>query len=535
VARAPSASPAPAAEKPSAVSPERLKKRRENAKKEYDQFQPMRDDAYRFAIPYRKSTKDSGTGEQRVNEAYDHTAIDAAFRFAGKLQQDMWPAEQSNFQLEAGPLVPQDQVAALNQQLHPITKVVGSFFDDPDWGLSFHEMAIDLCAGTGAILMNATSEPDKLWEPIAVSTDELLLEAGANGKISGVFWDRKMVVRVLEETWPDGKFGEKLKKLIAEEPEKEVVVHHDAVRQKGANGAWRWHLIIWLDEQKDAPVHTSETRTSPWLIPRYFRVAGETWGRGLVHLAMPAIKTVNTAQRLQLQAAAIALLGIYTAIDDGVFNPDLSPLAPGAFWKVASNGGVRGASVQRLQDPRLDLSGLVVTELRQGVRSTMMDDDLPLSSEAVKSPTEIVERVKKSASNHLGAFERLVKEITIPAVKRAIELAYDRGLLPAFPNIDQLLLKLKINSPMAIARAAQRVQRNLEWLQMVALVEQANMATPRIKRIAKTDAILDDAARNLGVDPSMVTDEAGRQKYDQDEQAAMMAQAAAAMGGGAMA
>lgn len=514
--------------------PERLKKRREASRTEYDRFAPMRDEAYRFAIPYRKSTKDSGAGEVRVDQAFDHTAIDAAFRFAGKLQQDMWPAEQANFAIEAGPLVPADQVEALNQQLAPITKVATSFFDDPDWGLAFHEMAIDLSAGTGAILMNATTEPDKLWEPIAVSTDELLLEAGANGKISGVFWDRKMVLRVLEETWPDGEYDEELKKQIAESPEKEVTVHHDAVRRRLKNGSYRWHLVIWLDQQKDGPVHVSQTRTSPWLIPRYFRVAGETYGRGLVHLALPAIKTVNTAQRLQLQAAAIALLGIYTAIDDGVFNPDLSPIAPGMFWKVGSNGGHRGASVQRLQDPRLDLTGLVVTELRQGVRSTMMDDDLPLSSEAVKSPTEIIERVKKAASNHLGAFERLVKEITIPAVKRVLELAYDRQLLPGRPNIDQLLLRLKINSPMAIARAAQRVQRNLEWLQMVTMVEASKAQAPTIDRIANTDAILDDAARNLGVDPAMVKTAEERKLFDQQmqqQQAAVLA--AQTMGGGA--
>jgi hypothetical protein len=516
------AKPAPSA----ATSPARLKKRRENARKEYDQFATMRDEAYRYAIPYRKSLKDSAAGEKRVDQAFDHTAIDAAFRFAGKLQQDLWPAEQSNFSIAPGPLVPADQREELKRQLAPISEVCGAFFDDPDWGMAFHEMAIDLAAGTGAMLMNPSDEPDKLWEPISVPTEEVLVEAGANGKPGGFYWDRKNAVRVLQEQWPDGDFGEKLSEMLAKEPEKELIVHNDCVRLK-ESGAWRWHLVVWVDEQPDRPIATRQSRTCPWLFPRYFRVAGETYGRGLVMLAMPTIKTVNTAARLQLQAAAIAMLGIYTAVDDGVFNPDLSPIQPGAFWKVGSNGGNRGPTVNRFAEPRLDMNQLVLQDLRQGVRSTMMDDDLPTSDEAVKSPTEIVERIKKAAANHMGAFERLVKEITIPAVKRVIELAYEKQLLGAMPNIDQLLLRVKVNSPLAVARAANRVQRNLEWLQMCIMIEQAKMTTPRLPALAQSDDILLDAAEQLGVDAKFVT--SPEKRAEVDKQLAEQAQALAAL------
>lgn len=511
------------------LTPDRLKKRRDNARVEYDRFGPMRDDAYRYAIPYRKSTKDSGAGEKRVDQVFDHTAIDAGFRFAGKLQQDVWPTDGTNFQLEPGPVVPASDKEGLVKELDLISKTIAAYFEDPDWGLAFHEMAIDLCAGTGAMLMNPSDEPGKLWEPMSVPIEELMLEGGANGKISGVFWDRKMPVRVLFETWPDGEFGERLKKLNEKSPEREITVHHDTVRTREPHKAARWHAVIWCDEQKDAPVHKSESRTCPWLLPRYFRVAGETYGRGLVMLAMPSIKTVNTAARLQLQAAAIAMLGIYTATDDGVFNPDLSPIAPGVFWKVGRNAGTNGPTVSRFPDPRVDLAQLVVSELRQGVRSTMMDDDLPLSSEAVKSPTEIVERIKKSAANHMGAFERLVKEITVPAVMRVIELAFNAGLIRYKPNIDNLLLRLKINSPLAVARAASRVQRNLEWLQTVIMVESSKTAAPGIARIARTDDLLMDAGRKLGVDEAFITTPEQRKQIDEDmakQQAAAVALAA---------
>lgn len=518
-----------------APTPAQLQKRRDAAKPEFDRAEAMRAETYQYAIPYRKSTKDSGTGEKRVNQAFDHTAFDAAFRFAGRLQQDLWPAEETNFALEPGPLVTTvEERDQLKRQLEPITLTCVAYFEDPDWGTAFHEMALDLAAGTGAILMNKTDEPGKLWEPISAPIDELMVEAGVNGKPSGIFWDRKQTARVLEESYPDGTFGEDLRKLIAENPESEITVHYDVVRKRSKSGAYRWYTVVWCDKQKDQSVHETVSRTSPWLLPRYFRIPGEVYGRGLVSIAMPTIKTLNTAARLQLQAAAIAMLGIYTAVDDGVFNPDLSPVQPGAFWKVQRNGGTMGRSVERFPDPRLDLTQLVLTDLRQGVRATMMDDDLPASDEAVKSPTEILERIKKAASNHMGAFERLVKEITIPAVKRVLELAYDAGLVKGELNIDQLLIKLKINSPLAVARAAARVQRNLEWVQMVAMVETMKLQAP-IDRLANSDAILLDAASRLGIPTAFITSTDARKQIDErvaaERQA--MALAAAAKGGAA--
>lgn len=493
----------------------RLKARREAARVERDSFQPLLDEAYQYAIPYRKSTRNTGTGEKRVNQAFDHTAIESAFRFAGKLQQDLMPPGQKNFELAPGPMVfdrkSKEQLAAA---LAPISEVGQAYFEDGDWDLAFHEMAIDLSAGTGAMLMNSTADPDRLWDPMAVSVDEVLLEAGPNGKITGIFWDRRMVVRTMFQAWPEGKYSPELEKLKTDKPEQEIEVKCDTIYMPPVNGQRGfWKMCIWCDKQ-EALIYESQSRTAPWLTPRYFRVPGEAMGRGQIMLAMPTIKTLNTAARLQLQAAAIAMLGIYTAVDDGVFNPDLSPIEPGAFWKVNSNGGTRGPSIQKFQDPRLDLTGIVLQDLRAGVRNTMMDGDLPDAGEAVKSPTEILERVKRLASDHVGAFGRLVKEIVVPAVKRVLELAYERGAIKTDLTIDQLLVKVQVKSPMAIAREARRVENIMSWLQLVLGIIAAQAAAPQAGRIAYIDLILSDAGRAMGVDPQYLVPTDSRENID---------------------
>ncbi|MHA7968987.1 portal protein [Rhizobium sp. CAU 1783] len=499
-----------------------LTARRNVARRERDSFKPLLDDVYRYAIPFRKSTRETGPAEKRVDQVFDHTAIDSAFRFAGKMQQDFWPAGQDNFSIEPGPIVPLEQRDNLKIQLEPISKVCSAFFEDGDWDLAFHEMALDLCAGTGAILMNPSIEPEVLWEPISVPTEELLLESGPNNKISGIFWDRKMSVQVMMDTWPEGKYAQTLKDLQKQKPDTEVEVHVDTI---WVSKERRWHMIVWCDKQ-DKIVFQTKSRTCPWLTPRYFRVPGETYGRGPAMLAMPTTKTLNTAARLQLQAAAIAMLGIYTAVDDGVFNPDLAEVRPGKFWKVARNGGAMGPSITRFPDPRLDLSNMVLNELRMGVKATMMDQSLPPDGAAVRSATEILERVKRLASDHLGAYGRLVKEVTIPAVKRVLEIAYNKGLIKDDIPIDQLLVKIQIKSPLAIAREAQRIEKIVQWLQMVIMI-----MAERSNRVAHIETALADIGSQLGVPRNYIVTAEERKTMDQREQDMMTAQALATAAG----
>lgn len=112
---------------------------------------------------------------------------------------------------------------------------------------------------------------------------------------------------------------------------------------------------------------------------------------------------------------------------------------------------------------------------------------------------------------------------------RVMELAYDAGLLPQQLNIDNLLLRVRINSPLAVARAAARVQRNMEWLQMVIMTQQARAQLPQVDLIANADEMLIDAGRNLEVDQEFIANEdqrAAAQKRINEQQQAMMLAAA---------
>lgn len=504
------------------ITTKQLRERRKKAQTIKQKHQGMLDDAFKYAIPYTDGGDNEG--ERKADQIFDHTAVEAAYKFAGKMQTDLWPAGEQNFELEPGPVFPRDKQEQAKQYTDVVSSRIQSFFEDGEWDLCFHEMALQLAAGTGAILMNSTDDPDELWEPISVNINELLLQLGPNNKVHGIFWNRTMSMRVAKETWPDGTWGADLEKLYRDKADEDTTFHADTVFDRAKK---RWRMVIWHDKQK-ARIHAAESKTNPWLTPRYFRVPGETWGRGVIHLALPSIKVLNTTKRLQLQAAAIALLGIFTVVDDGVFNPDLSPLEPGAFWKVDRNDGPRGATVNRFPDPRLDLSDFIIKDMQLDVKATMLDRDLPPDSASVRSATEILERVRRLATDHLGAYGRLVKEVVIPAVRRTMELAYRKGLIPDEIPIDQLLYRVRVKSPIAQAREAQRVEKIVQWLELIfAFIGQGG--PDQVRRVAKLEQALAEIGAALDVPNRLIVTDDERKKMDDEQTALVTAQLAAGL------
>ncbi|MEW6256827.1 MAG: portal protein [Pseudomonadota bacterium] len=485
-----------------------LKERRAQAEREWSLFKPLYDEAYDFAIPYRRGIRETGGGEKRVDRTFDMTAIAGAFRFAGKLQQDLCPIGEQWLKLEPGPLVTDEKEREqLARQLSIVSEQASALFMTGEWDNAFHEMGIDLSAGTGCMIMDDAPQSfvrrGKLATFAAIPAEEVLLEPGLFGDVAGVYWKRKFAARLVKAQWPQAKLSDKLERRIEQKPNDEIEIFQDTVLDYDTG--LRTLNVYHADDQ--TPFYTRTYRASPWLTPRYFRVPGETWGRGPILLAMPAIKTLNKAQELTLKAAAITMLGIYTAVDDGVFNPHTAVVAPGKFWKVRSNGGVLGPSIAKMPEPRIDLSNIVVNELRMAVQTAMMDQSLPPDGAAVRSATEILERTKRLASDHMGAYGRLVHEIIVPAGERALEIAYDARVISVQIPIDQLLVKTRITSPIAAARYAARAQNSLQWAEIAGM-----LLGPAADLVVNKVPLLMDIGRGLGVSERHLVADAQREE-----------------------
>jgi hypothetical protein len=463
---------------------------------------------FEYVMPYRDPVGLSGIatkteGDTRTDKIFDGTAPAASLRFAGRMQRELTPIFQDFFAIEAGPLVPEgDNKKALNESFQSIGKLANGVLASGSFHMKSHEMFLDLFAGTGAMNITAGDDYDIVrFRTVPIS--EIALDEGPWGDIWGVDWKRSYFARHLKACWPKGDFGKGLLRMIDDSPRTPICIHQNTYY----NPSERSHYLkVWRDGGgENELIWEEEFRTNPWITPRFFVVPGEPYGRGLAHLGLPFTKTTNKARELALLAAAFAVLGLWARRNDGVFNPDTARFEPLAMWTVGTTGGPLGPTLQRLEVPHnFDVSHFVIEDERQQMKMVMMDDALPPLAGAVRSPTEIVERMQLLNQDIGGVFGRLTLEIVSPLVQRVIDILEKKGKLGTNLTIDQLLTRIRVVAPIAAAQQAQKVSQTTNWVQLLVMLfgPQAAMLFARVEQLAP------ELGRWLGVEERFIRSEA---------------------------
>jgi Bacteriophage head to tail connecting protein len=495
----------------------------------------LMDEVYTYCMPSRRpimgqqgENKDAkqGNGMEKV---FDSTATKAAFRFAGRMSRDVTPPFQRHADLEVGPalesLIKQqvgndnfaDTRAAVEKQLKDISDKGHALLERANFALVADEMYLDLFGGQGAMLM--LEDEIDIIKFVSVPAGEVALRENGYGEVVGVYWLKTYEAQQLPHHWPRAALPDDVKKMVDDNPEKTLPIMQ-ATEFDPVSRRWN-HVVLFNEKPEAAPLHEMlDMLTSPWLTPRFWKAPGEVMGRGPGMAALPTIKVLNKVQELTLKAAAFAVFGMWTYRNDRVFNPKTARMYPGAMWAVSSNGGPMGAALQRHEVPgRFDVTNIVNQDLREQVKQITFDDALPPDAGAVRSATEIVERMKRLMSDLAGAYPRLLLEIIVPLWRRLIDVMYRRQLIAVNLPLDQLVLKVQISSPIARAQKAQDVGQIVEYLQiMLSLFGMQGTAL-----VAKIEEMGPDIGRMMGISPHHLRD-----KSERDQLQKMVAQIMAA-------
>ncbi len=463
---------------------------------------------YKYFMPWRTPTAErapqsggNSEGATITDVLFDASGVEAAINFAGQVQADWMPHGEPFMALEPGPLVPhgegKNELAKVLQRVADVAHGVAG----PVIPTKLHETAFDLFGGTGAMLLLKGDSYDP-FRCLTVPTVELGLRNGPYGDIWHHVWKRNWRAAHIPVMWPNAKISNTLAMRIKNAPQDWVPINQYTFFDPTAR-AWVHH--VWADGD-DEKVLLGEDgfRVKPWVTPRMFVMPGETFGRGLGHLALPFVKTANKARELALTAAAFAIMGIFTRRADNVFNPQTAVFQPLAFWNVAYNGGPLGPTISRLPIPAdFDVSSIVQQEERDQIRRVTLNDELPAEQMAVRSATEVAGRMKKYAKRYGGVNVRIGTELVGAATARIIDILEEMNLLAAALGglqtnirIDNLLTKVTVKSPAVTAQRADRVEQAVNYLQIVMMLfgPQAAMLS------AKVQELMPEMARWMGIE-----------------------------------
>jgi len=512
---------------PKKLTPEQILKRQKLAQSRKENFRDLYEDAYEFALPQRNLYdgyyEGRTGGQKKMSRVFDSTAINSTQRFANRMQSGIFPPQRNWCKLEPGNEIPPERKLEVQKALDVFNDKMFDVLKQSNFDIAIGEFLLDLSVGTAVMLV----QPGDGVTPInfiPVPQYLVAFEEGANGQVDNVYRQMRIKGESIKQQWPDAEISAELQRKIDDKPTEEIDLLEATVYDYD-RGDYCYHVIH--PKSKDELVYRRQ-KTSPWVVSRFMKVAGEIYGRGPVITALPDIKTLNKTLELLLKNASLAITGVYTAADDGVLNPQTIRIVPGAIIPVARNGGPQGESLRAL--PRagdFNVSQIIINDLRMNIKKTLLDESLPPDNMSARSATEVVERMKELAQNLGSAFGRLINETMVPLVAKTLEVMDQNGMITLPLKVDGLEVKVTPTSPLAAAQNMEEVNSIMQFAQV------AQAMGPEGQLAIKTGDMIDYIADKMGVPASIRTTPMERQQMMQEAQQMAMAVQQAQMQGAA--
>ena len=357
------------------------------------------DMAQRYTMP---------TSDDDAALVFDATAADAADNLAASIYSLLTPPESLWVSLVPESADSPDATAAC--------AALRANLNDSNFYTTIHQCYMDLIVlGTACLFMAENPiGAASAFSFTAIPMRDLAILPGA------VFHTATMSARQVLEKYPNWTPPSNLRDTIKSDPETQLRLVQSLV---GSD------FTAWLDvggELENNIVATGTFETNPYIIFRWSVASGEQYGRGPVLRALPDIKTANKVVELVLKNATIAVSGIWQADDDGVINLSNINLTPGAIIpKAVGSSGLTPLS----SGANFDVSQIILTDLRDRIRHTLLADRLGLLSEKEMTATEILARNADMARILGATYGRLLHEFIHPLVERGLQILSRRGVI----------------------------------------------------------------------------------------------------------
>ena len=487
-------------------------KRAEKAWADKTNFDTLVREMYRYALPQRDRWETETAGESRTDLVFDSTAVKSVKKYAGRIVTDVFPAGRDWALLEPGPGIKNENKERAKKDLQDATDIAFSIIHNAtNFNCAIGEWALDLATGTAAMLV---LKGPSIANPIIFQAMPILsiaIDEGPAGSVGGIFRKPRVKNRNLKGEWPDIKMDSDMEDLIANTPDAYCdglweCTYHDIEKDEWCYEVYRKKGNKKLVERK--------FKSNPWVIVRLNKAAKEVNGRGPLADALPDIKTINKMVELVLRNAALAVSGVWTGVDDGVMNPDTVRITAGSVISVSRNQGhPAGPSLAPLERPGdFDVAQLEHERLSMSIKQCLLDESLPPMTGAVRSATEIVERIKELAQDMGANFGRLIVEGVVPIMQRVIDILSEWALINMQGvKIGGAAVKLTVTSPLAQIQNLDDIEKIVKTIEL----SYALVGKELTMRVIKVEEVVGRIAEKLGFPADLVRDETERGELDQ--------------------
>lgn len=434
-------------------------------------------DCLAYTLPQRDGAVGAAEPGQRAAEKiFDATAGDAAEQLAASLLAELTPPWSRWIGLAPGPGLDEREAARLAPRLAQAEAVLQGHFDRSNFAVEMHQCFLDLVVlGTACLSFEeAALGSPSAFRFTAVPLREAVLEEGPDGQLDVTFRRSELTAAQLIRRFGAANAPEAARTDTAGA---EAEAHRYPVVEAVLPDGSAYDYVAVLDDATggEGPRVLAEGRfgRTPFVNFRWMKAPGEVYGRSPVMRALPDIRTANKVVELTLKNASIAVTGIWQADDDGVLNPATVRLVPGTIIPKA----VGSSGLTPLAAPgQFDVSELVLSDLRERIRRTLLTGQLGQPAGPQMTATEVLERSQETARVLGATYGRLQAELLTPLVARALSILSRRGEIDRL-SLDGRTVQLQLRAPLAQLQAQKDVANTVGWIERVAALGDVGLTT----------------------------------------------------------
>jgi len=481
-----------------------------------------------FALPQRNlyggEYEGRVGGKKKMSRVFDSTAINSTQRFANRLQSGIFPPQRKWCRLEPGTDIPIERRGEAQRALDLYNDKLFAVLKQSNFDIAMGEFLLDLSVGTAVMLVQKGDAISPI-NFIPVPQYLVSFEEGANGQVDNVYRNMRIKGESIQMQWKDAKIPEDLQKRISDKPTEDIDLI-EATIYNIDRGDYGYYVI---EEKSKSQLVYRKLKSSPWVVSRYMKVAGEIYGRG------PGIDGIARHQDAEQDQRVVAQkcqpCNHWCLYSSRRWRTESSNHQDHAWsnHSCCQKWSPQGEALKPL--PRagdFNVSQIVINDLVQAIKRTLLDESLPPDNMSARSATEVVERMKELAQNLGSAFGRLINETMIPLVTKILEVMDDDGIINLPLRVNGLEVKVSPVSPLAMAQNMDEINNIIQFMQI------AQGLGPEGQLAIKPGAAIDYIADKLGVPASVRSNDQERKAQMQQIQQ-VATQAAQAQQQGAIA
>lgn len=411
-----------------------LRKRDDLWNRRYN-FDNVAEQLARYIIPYKSNiiTKRS-PGEKQTEFLFDSTAIKANENLASFIAGSLTNMAIRFFNLRTS-FEDLAKDPGVSKWLDDTAKTIYSELKASNFSAESQELYLDLgCFGTGCMLQ-VEKEGDEVFNGFMFRSEPFgyyAITEDPEGNVNGVWRDVSMTAHAVVQKFGENKVSDKLMKQYKTKPfETHQLVH--AVFPKGMfdiDGPMnKDYWSVYVEKETKHTLEVGGFEEFPFYVPRWKKTAGEEYGRGPGHTALPDIRTLNKADELTLKAWAKALDPPMLALADQIIGkPNTRPAA-------ITIGRTKDALTPIPHAGRWDINATMFADRRQSIRNIFFADQLQLPDKTIITATEVERRLELMQQVLGPVVGRLEQDFLNRMISRSFKMLQRAGRIMDYPDL----------------------------------------------------------------------------------------------------